>query len=277
MFDTIQKFIFEHYGIRGELVRLHQSYLNILNCRPYPEPVQEKLGKLLAASALLSGTIKYKGSLIIQTQTDGSIKQLVAQCDDAYHIRGLALWDEAAKTLDLGNGQLVITILPERAKDRYQGVVPLQQLPLNESIEQYFEQSEQLLTRLWLFANQQYATGLLLQKMPESSAQEYPQWETVITLAETITADELIRLDNETILHRLFHEEDVRLFRSNPVSFQCGCSIGKMEQALVNLGYEDAQALLKTHKKVSVNCEFCNRCYEFDKVDVERIFLNSHT
>lgn len=274
MQDTIQRFLFENYGIRGEIVKLQQSYLSILERHPYPLAVQQQLGQLLAASALLSGTIKYEGSLIIQTSTSGGINQLVAQCDNHYHIRGLAHWnkEQDPAALNLGTGHLAITIIPKDNKDRYQGVVAVEQERLNHCIENYFIQSEQLPTRLWLFANEQFAVGLLLQKMPDSSTQDYPMWEHVSTLSETITADELSELNNEAILHRLFHQEDVRLFKDTPVSFQCSCSIPKMEQAILNLGYKDALALLSTHKMIEVNCEFCNRHYEFDKVDIERIF-----
>jgi len=274
MQDTIQKFLFEHYGIRGEIVKLHTSYLSILERHPYPLQVQQYLGQLLASSALLSGTIKYEGSLIIQTSTDGSLQQMVAQCDNNYHIRGLAHWDDgvAQENLSLGTGHLAITILPKNSKDRYQGIVSLEKQSLSQAFETYFEQSEQLLTRLWVFANEQYAAGLLLQKMPESSPQEYPMWENLTVLADTIKADELFLLDNHEIIHRLYHEEDVRMFDAHPVSFQCGCSLAKMEQAVANLGYEDALDLLSTHKVIAVSCEFCNRHYEFDKVDVERMF-----
>jgi molecular chaperone Hsp33 len=274
MRDTLQKFIFEHYGIRGSLVHLGRAYQSILDCHPYPTTVQQPLGQLLAAAALLAATIKFEGSLIIQTQTDGDIKQLVAQCNNQYHIRGLALWNEEseAESLTIGQGHLAITMIPTDGSDRYQGVVALEAAHLNQCIQQYFEQSEQLPTRLWLFANEECAAGLLLQKMPDSKPEDYPQWENACILAETITAQELLYLDNETILHRLFHEEDVRLFRANPVSFQCSCSIPKMEQAIVNLGYEDAKELLLTHKTILITCEFCNRHYEFDKVDIEKIF-----
>jgi len=274
VYDTLQTFVFEHHHIRGHIVHLGAAYRAILDCHPYPYPIQTLLGESLSAVALLRATVKFQGSVILQIQTKGSISQLVAQCHDPYHVRGLALWDEALpeEALSFGPGHLAITLFPEKSSDRYQGVVALQEGTIASHLEHYFEQSEQLPTKLWLFADKEVAAGLLLQKMPSDSGEDYAPWETACVLASTLSKEELLHLETTQLLHRLFHEEDLRLFAPHPVSFQCGCTLDKMERAVIQLGFEDAQKLLSTHKTIEVTCEFCNRRYVFDSVDVAKLF-----
>ena len=275
-YDTLQRFLFENLPIRGALIHLNQTYRSISDIHPYPATVHQLLGQMLAASALLSASLKYSGSLILQTQSDGAVQPLVAQCTDQLHLRGMAHWDEKRLTREtenlLGKGHLGITIIPNDGKQRYQGVVALEDCDLATSIESYFLQSEQLATCICLFASEQSAHGLMLQQMPEHLDNLNELWEELTTFAKSLTAIELTNLSNEEILYRLFHDHDIRLFEQTPVCFRCRCSIEKMEDALRNFGKTDALELLKTHRVIAVSCEFCNRHYEFDKVDVERIF-----
>lgn len=276
--DNLQRFLFEKHNIRGEIVHLNATFNAIKKIHPYPLPIQQLLGKALAAVSLLSATLKYEGSLILQTQGDGPVNPLVAQASHQLHLRGLAKWDDEQiinlhePTKLLGQGHLGITIIPDGKGERYQGVVQLVDDDLAASLENYFSQSEQLATRVWLFASETSAHGLLLQQMPEMTKDAINIWDELTTLGSTITAEELNHLSNEEILHRLFHEYDIRLFDHDPVCFRCQCSIAKMQQAIITMGREEANDLLKTHKTISVNCEFCNQHYEFDKVDVEQIF-----
>ncbi|MBY0544573.1 MAG: Hsp33 family molecular chaperone HslO [Gammaproteobacteria bacterium] len=281
--DYLQRFLFEHHGVRGELVFLEDVFDTVMKQREYPSEVAMLVGKGMTAAALLSATIKYNGSLILQTQTSGPVTLMVVQCNQALGMRALAKWQDDANFSSglLGNGQMVITISPESTVERYQGVVSITSDCLNESLETYFRQSEQLPTRLWLAANSRRAVGFLIQKMPEAdlgeqkAGEEWNYWEHIQTLAETIKDEELLSLDATTILHRLFHEEDIRLFEEQPVSFQCRCDKQKMVQALTTMGEEEVRDILIANPVVIVTCDFCNNHYAFSPADVDEIFISS--
>lgn len=276
-YDILQKFIFESADIRGEFVHLHHCIKALVERHPYPQPVLNLLSQALSAVALLSGTIKFEGALILQTETNGAINVLVAQSNEKQHIRGLAKWDEARleEGCLLGEGRLAITIIPDNAKDkRYQGIVEISDDNFTLAFETYFMQSEQLATKLWLASDGHRAAGLLLQKMPSDNS-DWAYWEHVSTLAATISDQELLNLDNTEILHRLFHEEDIRLFDESPAVFKCRCTKEKMEKAILTCGEAEIETLLIINPVIDVTCEFCNQQYSFDKVDVARIFATS--
>lgn len=278
--DYLQRFLFEHHAIRGEIVILRDVFQTITTQRHYPAPVKHVLGQAIAATALLSATIKYKGSLILQAETTGPVNLLVVQCNQDLTLRALAKWQDDADFSQriLGDGQLVITISPENTTECFQGIIDLTSDNLSENLESYFVQSEQLPTKLWLAANENQVVGLLLQKMPDinrgelASGEEWEYWEHLKMLANTITDIELLSLDPVTILQRLFHEEDIRLFDKDPVVFRCKCDKHKMIQVLKIMGKEEAEDLLKTHHVVEVTCDFCNNHYAFNKQEVLDIF-----
>ncbi|NNM60005.1 MAG: Hsp33 family molecular chaperone HslO [Legionellales bacterium] len=278
--DYLQRFLFEHHAIRGELVFLRDVFQTITTQRDYPPEVKTLLGHAIAATALLSATIKYNGSLILQAQTTGPVNLLVTQCDQNLNMRALAKWQDDAHFAHriLGDGQMVITISPDNTTERYQGVINLSSDRLNENLESYFERSEQLPTRLWLAANQNQAVGLLIQKMPslnqgeQAAGTEWEYWEHLHILANTITETELLSLDAMNILHRLFHEEDIRLYEEEPVTFKCKCDKHKMIQALKTMSEAEIRDILRTHHVVEITCDFCNNHYAFNTQDVDEIF-----
>ncbi|ADC62443.1 Hsp33 family molecular chaperone HslO [Allochromatium vinosum] len=276
--DTLSRFLFEHAGIRGNLVHLDASWRAALEAHPYPEPVAARLGEALAAASLLAATIKFEGSLILQIQGSGPIRTLVAQATHARTVRGLARWEAEVPAADslsaqFGTGQLVLTIDQGRGQP-YQGVIPLAGARLTDAIEHYFTDSEQIPTRLWLAAGPSRASGLLLQRLPEAGATE-EDWNRVTLLADTLTPGELLDLATEPLLHRLFHEETVRLFESEPVSFRCGCSRSRIADMVKLLGESDIDHLLDEHGAIEVTCEFCNRLYRFDPVDARQLFAGA--
>ncbi|MCB1734150.1 MAG: Hsp33 family molecular chaperone HslO [Gammaproteobacteria bacterium] len=277
--DTLRRFLFEHLGIRGELVRLSASWQALHQDHHYPDTVLSELGQAIAASILLSATIKYDGSLILQMEGSGPLTMLVAQATSQRTFRGLAHWNDTVEPGDLhaihGEGRLVITLQPSGAGDRYQGIVPLTGADLAGALGAYFQQSEQLDTGLWLAANASQATGLLLQKLPDRQSDDADAWNRIAQLAATLTDSEMLQLSGEAIIHRLFHEEDVRLFEAEPVSFRCGCSRERVAQAIRGLGRSEAESILAEQGTISADCEFCNRHYAFDPVDVEALFVAS--
>ncbi len=271
--DVLRRFLFEDLGVRGEWVKLEASWQAAKKHQRGSENVQKQLGQALAAVVMLSATVKFKGSMILQAQGDGDIKTLVAQATDERKIRGLVRSNEnvPAGTLEdmFGQGRLVLTIESDNASP-YQGIVPLQGSNLAAALQTYFEQSEQLRTRLWLFANETHAVGLLLQELPAQESY-VADWERIEILANTVTEQELLELDCEHILFRLFNEEKVRVFDAEPVEFKCACSRSKIEEALRALGRTELENILQERGNIEVNCEFCSERYNFDKVDVENM------
>ena len=284
--DVLRRFLFEELGVRGLWVKLSSSWQTAKQQQQCPDTVQLQLGQALSAVVLLSATIKFKGSMILQAQGDGPLKTLVAQATHDRKIRGL-IRSSADVTLGslqemFGDGRLVLTVDTENAHP-YQGIVPLQGENLAAALETYFAQSEQLNTRLWLFANETHAAGLLLQELPVQS-NDKADWERIEILASTVTEQELLELDCEDLLHRLFNEEKVRLFDAEHVEFDCSCSRPKIENALRMMGKQELEGVLHERGQIEVNCEFCNKHYQFDRIDVEQLLLwdknipaNAHT
>ena len=277
--DFFQRFHFESLGIRGELVRLNESWRQTQGTTEYPEAIASALGQSLAASVLLSGTIKFEGSLILQIQSNGPLRTLVAQTTHQRSIRGLAHWKNPIPNTDLRqlcpDGRLVITIQNNEA-DPYQGIVAIDENSLSGALESYFSQSEQLATRLWLDADKHTATGLFLQVLPGTS-RDSEDWNRIMHLSETITSTELRNLPPEEILHRLYHEETVRLSEAEPVVFRCGCQRERIETVLLTLGEAEISDIISKNEFVDVHCDFCNRLYRFDRVDVAALFNDKTT
>ncbi|AQZ94643.1 Hsp33 family molecular chaperone HslO [Halopseudomonas phragmitis] len=281
--DTTQRFLFEHADVRGEMTALDQSYREILAKHDYPEPVRALLGEMLAAAVLLSTTIKFDGLLVLQARSNGPLSTLMVECSSSQQVRGIARYADDLEGDCLAelmpDGVLAITIDPEQGQ-RYQGIVSLEGGSLAEALNSYFENSEQLPTRFRLLADGRLARGFLLQALPADRQKDPEQraltWEHLNVLADTLTPEELLALDNAVLLHRLFHEEDLRLFDTRPVSFHCSCSSERSGQALVSLGRHDAFQLLEEQGgSVEVDCQFCNNRYRFGSAELEALFSDS--
>lgn len=272
--DTLTRFLFEELGVRGEVVSLDASFQTALDLHNYPPVVARQLVQALAAASLLSATLKFDGSLIIQIRGNGPISMLVAQADNQQAIRGLAHWNgdvlEGNLSSLFGDGVLVMTIKPTKGK-AYQGVVRLEGDSLADALQAYFKQSEQLKTRLWFAVNNERAVGLLLQELPAHNG-EKADWERVEMFANTITDNELLSLNFEDVIHRLFHEESVRLYDPQAVEFKCDCSKEKVEASLLTLGLEELRSLIEERSVIEADCDFCNKHYQFDAIDIEQLF-----
>ena len=281
MNDTLQRFLFEHAPIRGEVAHLDATWRAVLERHDYPPALRTVLGELMAAGALLMATLKFEGAIILQLQGTGPVKLIVAECTSEQTLRATAKWDgelddDAGLAELLGSGRFAITLAPGEGKQSYQGVVEIDPAGVAASLEQYMQRSEQLDTRLWLAADVGHAAGLLLQKLPEVEDADGDSWNRATTLAETVTADELLALPAQRLLHRLYHQEDVRLYDPRPVSFRCSCSPDRVGAMLRMLGLAEVRSILEERDTVEVTCEFCNRTYRYDKVDAEQLFASSH-
>lgn len=276
--DCLRRFIFEEHGVRGEWVRLEKSWQQAKQHQHLVnDAVDAQLGQALAAVVLLSATIKFKGAMIMQIQGGGDLKALVAQSSNDRHIRGLVRSEASvvgATLLDMigEGGRLVLTVESENAEP-YQGIVGVEAESLAEVLRTYFSQSEQLNTCLWLFANKTHAAGLFIQELPREE-QDKADWERLEILANTVTPDEILCLDCEDLLHRLFHQEKVRIYPPEAVEFKCTCSQQKIGGTLASLGRSELEAILQERDNIEVDCQFCGAQYHFDKVDVENLLSN---
>ena len=273
--DTLRRFIFDRLPVQGRHVHLDATWRAALERQDYPAPVRALLGEAMAAAVLLSATLKFDGSITLQIQGAGPVHLLVVQCTSGLNLRGLARWNGALEGADfrtlVGDGRLVMTIEQEGKTERYQSIVALQGDTLSASLESYFTQSEQLATRLWLTAGDGSAAGLLLQMLPDRGG-DSDAWQHVTILSDTVQQAELSNLSAQELLHRLYNEDDVRLFDGAPVAFRCQCSRERIEHTLRGLGHAEVQSILQEFGKVDVDCEFCGRRYSFDVVDVESLF-----
>jgi molecular chaperone Hsp33 len=285
--DTLRRFLFERFPVRGYLVHLDASWRALIEHHAYPDAVRDTLGEAVAATMLLSATLKFEGLLTLQIQGPGPMHLLVVQATHRHAVRGVARWRGATPDAGLealtGGGQVTVTVENEERSTRYQGIVPVTGARLADCFEDYFARSEQLPTRLWLVATAERAAGLLLQRLPSgasASAEELAHsagegdedWNRVLHLAATLTPAELAGLAAPELLHRLFHEEDVRLFEPGPVFFQCTCSRERVSGILRSLGAAEVQDILAERGNVEVRCEFCNRAWQYDAVDVAGLF-----
>ena len=280
--DSLTRFMFEHAAVRGELVSLDETWREVLKHAEYPAPLQTLLGELMAASALLIATLKFEGSMILQMQGEGAVKLLVVEATSERTLRATAQWDgdlTAGNFADLlGEGRLIITLDPVSAdKQAYQGIVPLQGTDVAAALMHYMAQSEQLDTHIVLAADEDCAAGMLLQKLPDMVDGDPDAWNRATHLAATLKAEELLTLDAAMILHRLFHEEDLRVFEAESVRFACTCSRSRVADMLKMLGREEIESVLEEQGQIEVQCEFCNRHYRFDPIDAAQLWLPNVT
>ena len=305
MQDELHKFIFEGLPVRGMLVRLGPSWQEALRRREtrgtYPAPVRALLGEMAAAATLMQANIKFDGALILQVFGDGPVKLAVAEVlpDLSFRATATVLGEVAADAglaalLNLhGQGRCAITLDPQDKRggaQPYQGVVglrgdagePLQSLA--EVLEHYMLQSEQLDTRLLLAASDAGAAGLLIQRLPVEGEGnlERQQREDEIGLNEafnrialltaTLTREELLGLDADTLLRRLYWEEDLRRFAPLLPHFACRCSRLRVRRMLLGLGADEVHGIVAERGEVEIGCEFCGLQYRFDAVDVGELF-----
>jgi molecular chaperone Hsp33 len=286
--DTLQRFVFENTPVRGNLVNLTSTFQLALNKQSLPSGLRQALGELMAASALLTATLKMNGALVLQIQSKGLLKLLVVECNSDLGIRATAKWtgdvNDQQSLFDLiEHGQFMITLDPKDGGQAYQGIVPLEGDSISAILENYMLRSEQIDTKIWLSCDGNSAAGMLLQKLPETMNQvtqnqehaehDVDTWNRVGHLASTITDDELLNLPTETLLKRLFNEEDIRLFEASHTAFFCSCSRESVANMLRMLGPDELSSIIEEQGQIEVNCDFCNTHYKFDKVDTAQLLV----
>lgn len=274
--NEIQRFSFDHTNVRGERVLLTNAYQEIIQRKNYPSAIENLLGEFVAAVALLRDIVKIDGILSLQAKGEGLLSTIMVECDEQQNLRGIVQWDETAEVPEtlslketLAGGYLVITMTPTNG-NRYQGVVELVGNSLAECLEQYFLQSEQLPSRVWLAADGASCSGLFLQRLPAEQAKENDEdaWERFVHLAATTTSEELLHLSTTELLHRLYHEEEVRLYDSKSMQFHCSCSRERTLQALASIHPAELKEILIEQGTIAVDCQFCAEHYEFNEASL---------
>ncbi len=277
--DFLRRFLFEHAPIRGEIVRIDTVWQSVIERHDYPPVLRDLMGELCAAAVLLAATLKLQGAMVLQMHGKGPVKLLVVECSGDLELRATAKWegDLSHGTLQdmVGEGRFVITLDPKDGNQAYQGIVALEGESIAEILQNYMTRSEQLETRLWLAADGHHAAGMLLQKLPEKGEpQDEDAWGRATQLADTIKPQELLTLPAGELLHRLYHEEDIRLFDAQAVVFRCTCSRENVARMLRMIGRPEVDAILAERGDIEVHCEFCNQRYVFDRVDADAVFAD---
>ncbi|MGX5658286.1 Hsp33 family molecular chaperone HslO [Castellaniella ginsengisoli] len=294
MSDTLKKYLTADRGTRIQTLRLTQAWRTGLAHQNLPPVLVGLLGELAAASVLLAGNIKFDGSIVLQLQGNGPVRLIMVECTSTMDLRATAhLREDAAPAADAtlqdllnadGQGRFMVMLDPsgrQAGATAYQGIVPLEGDTVAAVLEHYMKHSEQLDTRLWLAADAQACAGLLLQRMPGESASSGAAertedadaaWAHCATLADTLGTDELRTTDSDTLIRRLFWEDDLLVFPEQAVRWHCPCSRERVAGMLRTLGREEVEDILAEQGHVHIACNFCGQPYDFDAVDCAALF-----
>lgn len=281
--DVVRRFLLEHHPVRGQIVQLESAWQALREHTDYPDPVRDLLGEAMAATVLLASTLKFDGQLTLQLEGDGAVRLLVAQCTHDFEIRGVARFDRDRVRADFatlaGAGRVTATVETRERAARYQGIVPLTGDSLSSCIDAYFATSEQLPTRVRLAADARRAAGVLVQYVPPGAAAADPFASTGDEAfaraggqVDTLDPRDVLYVDTEALLQRVTAVDDVRLFEGTAVRFRCGCGAGRVRGMLRALGRTEVEDILREQGRVTVTCEFCQRPYSFDAIDVAYLF-----
>lgn len=295
MTDEFKKYLLPDHSTRVQAVKLTEAWQTGLAHQQYPERIQQLLGELVSAAILLASNIKFDGSLVLQLQGDGPVALMVVECTAGLSIRATVSLREGHEIPADGNlqsllntegkGRFIVVLDPNRETtdlQPYQGVVPLEGNTVAEVLQDYMRNSEQLDTRLWLAADARNSAGLLLQRLPDQGglpqgSAQAPQetWDRINHLAATIKPEELLGLDTDAMIHRLFWQEDLIAFDAQAVRWHCPCTRERVANMLRALGRDEVEDILSEREKIDVVCNFCGKPYAFDAVDCASLFVDN--
>lgn len=282
MTDQLQRFLFDDFDIRGEIANADNSFNEIIKNHNFTPEVANVIGELLVATTLLTAMLKFEGKIAVQLQGDGPLKMAVINSDQNLQVRGTARVDGDTSGLSfsqlVGKGNMMITITPDNG-ERYQGIVDLQQDSLSACLENYFEQSEQLPTRIILHAKhdkKSQAAGILIQTLPSTSDNHEQNFQHVCALAKTVKEQELYELTQEDVLFRLYHQETVRLFEKQSISFKCSCSKERCLSSLASIAPAEILKIINEQGAIEMHCEYCANDYHFEINDLQILLGDTH-
>lgn len=277
--DHLQRLLLEEANVRCVVAHVDDVYREVRSRGSYPRTVARALGEALSVVALCSSGVKFNGRISLQLRASSGLKLLMADCTDSGGMRALARFDPdallGAGALDdmARGGVLTMTVEPSGNGRMWQGIVPFEGRDMAEAVAGYFEQSEQLPTRVICAVTDTRAAGVLVQRLPGTAADD-DGWNRVCRLLDTLEAPELLHTDSETLLNRLFHAETRRLFPARELAFHCPCSRERVTRVLRGLGREELDDIVESQGEIEVSCEFCNQQYRFDRLDVARLLAS---
>lgn len=290
MTDATRRFVIGRGSVRGEYVRLTAAWRSLLARRKYPEAVRTLLGECLAASTLFTSTLKMlqrDGRITLQIQGGSPVSLLIAECRSDLTVRAMArvesgaVFGESAALADLARGaSFALTVDPGGDFDSYQSLVPMEGATVGEVLNAYMRRSEQIESQFMLAADGNTCAGVLVQKIPSAGGKEGDAdpdlWNRIQTLTASVSSEELLELEDVEVLHRLFHQEDVRLMPERGVSFVCRCSKDRISGVLKVLGSEEVRGLLADRRTIEVGCDFCGQQFVFSADEAWAALAASH-
>lgn len=276
--DQLHRYVFDQHDCRGELVQLNSCLNQIFENHQYPQPVKQLLAELMVATALLTATLKFEGDISVQIQGDGPVSYAVVNGNNKLELRGMARVQGEISDVNLhsliGTGHMVITITPNKG-ERYQGIVLMEGDTIGQCLEDYFKQSEQLKTKLWiatdLSADDNKASALFLQILPADTVRAAEDFQHLEVLSGTVKPQELLELDANTLLTRLYHQENPTVYPAQSVTFKCGCSREKTEAALSSMDKDELKQQIEAEGTINVDCQFCLARYAFNGEDIAKL------
>ncbi|MDX1347313.1 MAG: Hsp33 family molecular chaperone HslO [Thiomicrorhabdus chilensis] len=279
--NSVQRFLFKELNIRGQHIRLEESWQAMLEERHYPQAIVSLLGELTAMSVLMANGMKHQGRITLQVQGSGPITLLVVEVTHDLKIRGVAKTNQTITTesnIDelLGDGQILVTIENTQTQHHFQSYVPREGSTIAECFELFLSQSEQLPSKIWLTANEKNLGGVMIQKMPDTDGQDEDGWERVVHLTTTVKDEELSTLAAEALLHRLFHEELIELFTAQEVVYECPKDRERVEEMLKSLGEKEVRKILEEQGEIVIHNEICNFHMRFNEADIDALFAENN-
>lgn len=282
--DKLQRFLFDEFDIRGQIVQLDTSFSDALANHEYPKPIQLLLGEFMTLAATLASNLKFDGIVTLQARGNGPISTIMAECSDKNQLRCIAQYDESLAddafnhsfTELMSGGVIALTVDPKEGQ-RYQGIVPLEGDTLAECLGSYFMQSEQLATQFWTYQTDSKVAAIMLQVLPGenviSKAGNDEAWERIIAFIDTVSKEEACELAIPDLLHRLFHEDKVRVYEATDMRFECSCSIERVAKALISVERAELEEVIDEQGgELAVDCQFCRKSYSFDKDSLGWVF-----
>lgn len=287
--DFVQRFLFKELGIRGQVLRLEEAWQKMTLDRHYPPVIAKLLGDLSLVATLMAAGLKHQGKITLQVQGNGPVNVLVVEVTDDLKIRGVAktqadieqLNDSSTLNEVLGDGQILATLENLQTSHHFQSYVPREADTIAGCFEDFFKQSEQLDTRLWLATDEKFAGGLLVQKIPgdshalQETEEDIDAWDRIAHLASTVKDQELTQLDAEELLHRLFHEEVVEVFAANSVEYHCPQDKERIDVMLLGLGEAEVREILKEQGEIVIHNEICNFHVRYNEADIDTLFAST--
>jgi len=282
--DTLSRFLFERAAVHGALVSVDDACREILGQHPYPPALRRALAELLAASALLASTLKFRGTLAVQMQGAGPVRLLVVECDAKLNLRAMAQWRDDAERLpadaplsvlagDPAGSRLAITLDPKDGGPLSQGIVALEASSIATLIDHYLATSEQIDSRMVLAADGARVRGMLVQRLPSAGPDDDVTWQRAVGRMAQLGPSALLEAAApEALLAAHFREDDIRVFAPRSLRFRCNCSHERVADALRMLGRNEIESILAEQGMVGVTCEFCNRGYQFVAADARALF-----